>query len=177
MLNADYIWGLLLFIAAPFLLLPVSSCQTEDCVSLSNNDLLVSFYESDSTELKEVAFNFVKALKNDSIFYTSEDKGSDYKLPLNPAEDITTFIFQAIDSVTYDTLQLDPILIDTIIHQREKFDTLELSYLRTQRIITVDCGVEISYTIDTININTFSGYTIENKQLSRINTVNVKVYY
>jgi hypothetical protein len=164
-------------VALALLVAIIVSCKTEDCVSVANNDFLIEFYETDSTELKEVTFTYIRALDNDSIFYDMDDSDNFYALPVNPAADITTFIFQVLDSVKYDTIQLDPVVIDTILYLKETPDTIEVDYKRTQRIITVDCGAEISYNIDTLNINTFSGYTIENKDLSRFNDVNVKVFF
>jgi len=168
------------FLFAVFLTVAVMlniACETEDCVSLSTNDLWVTFYESDGSDLKNVTFFFVKALENDSIFYDKEDTRNSYALPLNPVADRTTFVFQVLDSITYDTLQLEPIEIDTIYHVRDALDTFDVHYRRAQRIITVDCGAEISYNIDTISTSTFTGFEIENRQLSRFNAVNVKVFF
>jgi hypothetical protein len=153
------------------------ACETEDCVSVANNDLLITFYESDSSTLKDVFFDYVTAEGSDSIFFSRSNPTSSYAFPVNPAADETVFYIQIIDSVRIDTIALDPIEIDTVYVLRDQIDTLGVEYVRRQRIITQDCGVEISYANIAVRNNSFSGDEVVNASLSRFNNVNIKVFY
>ena len=172
---SDFLFpGLFLLI----LILGVASCETENCVSLANNDLLVSFYEPDSTTLKNVMFDYVRAAGNDSLFYDSNTVSSKYRFPVNPAADETLFIMQVIDTVTYDTISYDPVVVEPRYHLRDRVDSLWVEYQRSQRVITVECGVEIYYSHLSIKKCTFNGYEFEDDKtsLSRMNDVNIKIY-
>lgn len=153
------------------------ACENEDCVSIANNDLLISFYDSDSTTLKEVFFDYVLAEGNDSLFYSRSTPSSTYAFPLNPADDETIFVMQVIDSVRMDTISLDPIDIDTVYVLRDQVDTIWVDYIRKQRIITEECGVEISYVNLELSENSFPGYEVVNNSLSRFNNVNIKIFF
>lgn len=154
------------------------SCEMENCVSVAENDLLISFYEQDSTTLKNVMFEYVKAAGSDSVFYDHNTSRSDFKFPLNPADDQTLFIMQVVDTVTYDTISYDPLVIETNFHLRNRVDSLWIEYRRSQRIITEACGVEINYTHLSIEKITFQSYEFEDEKtsLSRLNNVNIKIY-
>ncbi len=153
------------------------ACETEDCVSIANNDLLISFYDSDSTKLREVFFDYVVAEDNDSLLYSREKPSSSYAFPLNPAADETIFLMQVIDSVRLDTISLDPVDIDTVYVLREQIDTIWVEYIRKQRIITEECGVEISYGSLELKVNSFPGHEVVNNSLSRFNDVNIKIFF
>ncbi len=155
-----------------------SACETENCVSLANNDLLVNFYEQDSVTLKNMMFEYVRAAGNDSVFYDHNTVQAKYRFPVNPADDQTLFIMQVIDSVTYDTISYDPLEVETHYHLRNGADSLWVEYDRHERIITVECGVEINYTKLSIKKCTFSKYELEGDEtsLSRLNDVNIKIY-
>jgi hypothetical protein len=166
--------GVFLFGVFPGML----SCETENCVSVAENDLLVSFYEQDSTTLKNVMFEYVKAAGSDTIFYDHNTGRSDFRFPLNPADDQTLFIMQIIDSVSYDTISREPVVIDTTYYLRDGIDSLWIDYQRSQRIITEACGVEINYTHLSVEKSTFQSYEFEDEKtfLSRLNNVNIKIY-
>ena len=153
------------------------ACETEDCVSIANNDLLITFYGSDSVTLKEVFFDYVTAEGSDSIFYSRSKPASSYSFPVNPAADETLFYLQIIDSVRIDTITLDPLDLDTVYVLRDQVDTLGIEYFRKQPIITEDCGVEISYLNIAVESNSFTGDEVVNASLSRLNNVNIKIFY
>jgi hypothetical protein len=155
----------------------IASCENEDCVSVSNNALLVEFYSRDSTVIREIAFEYITAASTDTVFYAHGEESSSYALPLNPAADATMFYMQAIDTVLYDTISADPLQIDTVVVLRDRVDTLAVQYNRTQRVITPECGVEISYGNIEVEQNTFSGGEVVSPSLSRFNDVNIKIYY
>ncbi len=160
------------------LIMGMSACETETCVSLANNNLLVSFYKGDSITSKNIMFEYVKAVGNDSIFYDHETLQPGYQFPVNPAADETLFIMQVIDTVTFDTISYDPVVLEPRYHLRDRIDSLWVEYKRSERIITIDCGVEINYTNLMIKKCTFQGYEFEgdNTSLSRLNDVNIKIY-
>ncbi len=166
--------GLLLFGLLP----GIFSCETENCITLAENDLMISFYEQDSTTLKDMIFEYVTAEGTDSVFYDYRTKQTDFRFPVNPADDQTLFVMQVVDTVTYDTLSHDPLVIEATFHLRDRIDSLLIEYQRSQRIITEECGVEINYTHLVVKKCTFPGYEFEDDMtfLSRLNEVNIKIY-
>ena len=69
-----FFWLILLFSGSIFF-----SCADEDCISIFNNHLLVSFIEADTLETGEIEFNEIDTLfysvmaeGNDSVFYTAD---------------------------------------------------------------------------------------------------------
>ncbi len=169
------------FVLASYFL---SSCKDEDCVSLFNNDLLVSLMQADTLENGSVVltsldtlFFEVKAAGSDSILYDYDDKVSKLVLPVNPATDITTFEFYMIDSVRTDTISMNPINIQNIYYKKAIPHLLSVSYRRGTRIISEDCGVEIVYIRLKVDSTTFPGINVVREQLSRFNSVNIEVFF
>ena len=172
----------MLVAGAGVLLMP--ACQNENCISIFNNDLLVDFLYADTLEDGSVKFSdidtvfyTVKALGNDTVYYDSTDVTSHFVLPVNPAADQTTFQFEVIDSIRYDTLSLDPVVIDTTYYLNKTPHLLNVSYHRGHRIITEDCGVEITYTQVQVDESTFPAYLLIDDKLSRLNEVNIEILY
>lgn len=157
------------------------SCQNEDCTSIYNNYLLVSFKNANTQDPVDTIFYSVTAEGNDSVFYDSTDVVSELTLPVNPAEGFTTFNLQMIDSIRYDTLSLDPIIIDTIFYVNPTPHIITVSYNRSERIISEDCGVEIGYTNLYLEEISFPSFNLENDKLSRLNEiideVNIEVFF
>lgn len=160
------------------------SCQDEDCVSISNNDFLIGFVNADTLESGKIEYTSVDTLfykvtaeGNDSVFYDWRTRSLTFALPLNPSSDVTTFHLEMLDSIRYDTLSLDPLTIDTTMYVNPMLQTISISYDQRQRIISEDCGVEISY----INLNvdevSFSSTEIIEDKLSRFNEVNLEIYF
>lgn len=159
-----------------------SSCKDENCVSTFNNDLLVSLMQADTLENGNVVFKAldtlffeVRAVGNESVLYDYEDKVKKLVLPVNPAEDMTTFEFYMIDSVRTDTISTDPINIQKIYYKNPVPHILSVSYRRATRVISEICGVEIVYVRLKVDENTFQGVNVVRDQLSRFNLVNIEV--
>jgi hypothetical protein len=172
--------GLTFILACTFF----SSCKDENCVSTFNNDLLVSLLQTDTLENGNVVFKAldtlffeVKAVANESVLYDFEDKVSKLVLPVNPAEDMTTFEFYMIDSVRTDTISMDPINIQKTYYKNETPHVLSVSYRRGTRLLSEDCGVEIVYVRLKVDATTFSGINVVNDRLSRFNLVNIEVLF
>lgn len=182
--NREYLSGWLANCILAFGVLLLFSCQTEDCVSVFNNYLLVGFIEADTTELGDITFNekdtvfhSVKAVGNDIIYYDRNTIASTLVLPVNPAENVTSFELVMYDSITIDTVSFDPVIIDTMYFINPRPNIITVSYEQRQRVITEDCGVEIGY----INLNvdeiTFPETYLVNDRLSRFNEVNIEVFF
>jgi len=160
------------------------SCANEDCVSIFNNHLLVSFIDADTLESGGIEFHeidtlfySVVAVGNDTVFYDSTDVVSTVRLSVDPASDLTTFVFQMLDSISYDTLSNDPIVIDTSYHVNPNPHIISVSYNRSQRIMSEDCGVEIAYTKLKLEEITFQTAVLTDDKLSRLNEVNIEVFF
>jgi hypothetical protein len=161
-----------------FIMSALVSCQTENCLSTFNNYLLVGFVKTDTLEDGTVAyaeadtmFYSVTAVGNDSVFYDPGDEGSSFVLPVNPAENFTSFRFEILDSIAYDSLDNRE-----IYYVNPTPRVLTVGYRRSERIITEDCGIEISFTQLQINESDFRDSLINNS-LSRFNKVNIEVFF
>jgi hypothetical protein len=161
-----------------------SSCKDENCVSLANNYLLVDFLSADTLETgsidfepKDTLFYSVVAVGSDSVVYQKARKVSSLQLPVNPAADQTSFQFTMIDSIRYDTLSFNPIVLDTIYFLHDTPHEIRVSYDRNYRVITESCGMEISYHNLTADTITFPSSAWINNNLSRLNTVNIEIYF
>lgn len=152
------------------------ACETENCVSVANNDMQVRFYESDSTTSRRVRFRYLQAIGNDSVFYTIDTVALTYSFPLDPERDRTDFALQILDTAYFDTLSYDPLELELVTEYRPP-DTLSVEYQRLMRIITEECGVEISYQKLRVVRATFPAYKVISEQLSRFDAVNLEVYY
>ena len=160
------------------------SCQNENCVSVFNNYLLVGFINADTLETGEIEFHendtifySVTAIGNDSVFYDKNDIVSTLTLPVNPALGLTTFKLEMIDSIRYDTLSFDPIVIDTTYYINPTPHTITVSYDRRQRIISEECGVEIAYTNLKVEEISFPTSNLTEDKFSRFNEVNIEVFF
>ena len=177
--NRCSIWFVVIFSGGIFF-----SCANEDCVSIYNNYLLVGFVDADTLDSGEIEFHeidtvfySITAVGNDTIFYDSTDVASTFVLPVNPAADLTTFIFEVIDSVTYDTISFDPVEVETKYFINPNPHSIIVSYDRRQKIIAEDCGTEISYLNLDIEETSFSTTSIVDNKLSRFNEVNIEVFF
>ena len=155
------------------------SCAKEDCVSIFNNHLLVGFINADTLETGEIIFSdadtifySVKAVGNDTILYDPDSPATALiTLPVNPAANLTTFELTMLDSISYDTLNNPTYYVNPIPH------IISVSYTTGQRIITEDCGVEIGYSGLNIDDITFNTTLLVDDKLSRLNSVNIEVFF
>ncbi len=172
-------WGLFILGLNLFL-----SCQNENCVSIANNDLLIGFIRADTLDTGEIIFDEIDTLfysatadGNDSIIYDKNTVRSTFPFPVNPAKGMTTFHLEMIDSIRYDTLSMDPIQIDTIYYINPTPHTIAVSYDRSQRIISEECGIEIFYTNIKVEEISFPTTNLAENKLSRFNEVNIEVFF
>lgn len=168
-----FFWSILVFSGSLFF-----SCANEDCISIFNNNLLVSFIDADTLESGKIEFHeidtlfySVKAEGNDSVFYTPDTVMSIITLPVDPASDFTAFELIMLDSITYDSLN------NPIYHENPNPHHISVSYRRSERIISEDCGVEIAYTDLKVEEITFKDTVMVDDKLSRLNEVNIEVYF
>jgi len=155
------------------------SCANEDCVSIFNNDLLVGFIDADTLESGDIVFSdadtifySIKAEGNDSIYYDPESQRSSlFALPVNPAGEETIFELTMLDSISYDSLN------NPTYHINPNPHIISVSYTRGQRIITEDCGVEIGYSALKIEDISFNTTILVDDKLSRLNEVNIEVFF
>ena len=161
------------------------SCQKENCFSIFNNYLLVKFEKADTlvngkikTSPLDTLFYSVTAVGNDIVFYDKSDVSSIFALPVNPAEDLTTFKLETIDSIEFVYETGSDIPIDTIYFVNPIPHTITVSYERRQRIISEECGIEIAYIKLNVDEITFQAYELVEDKLDRINEdVNIKVFF
>ena len=161
------------------------SCQNENCFSVFNNYLLVGFEKADTLENGKIEFSpldtlfySVTAVGNDIVFYDKSDVLSTLILPVNPAEDLTTFKLEMIDSIEFVYETGSEIPIDTIYYVNPIPHTITVSYERRQRIISEECGIEIAYIKLNVDEITFPATELVEDKLDRTNEeVNVKVFF
>lgn len=166
-----FFWSFLVLIGSVFF-----SCTSEDCVSTFNNYLLVGFFEEKINQAGEhpkidTVFYSVKADGNEVEFYTPGTTVSLLTLPVNPADNITSFELTMLDSISYDSLN------NPIYHINPNPHYITVSYNRSQRIISEDCGVEIAYSKLKINEITFDSTNLVEHNLSRFNEVNIEIFF
>jgi hypothetical protein len=76
-----------------------------------------------------------------------------------------------LDSISYDTLNVPTYHINPNPHY------IGVSFNIGRRIISEDCGVEITYTGMELNEITFEDTLVVDDKLSRLNDVNIEVYF
>jgi hypothetical protein len=165
------------------------SCKNEDCVSTYNNHLLVALIEPDTLETGEIEFNekdtlfyAVTAVGNDSVFYDTDTIVSTLTLPVNPAVDMTTFELYMVDSISSDTVSLSPLDIQKTYYPNVNPHIIVVSYDRSTRVITEECGVEIGFIKLKIDEITFPVYRLREESLSRLvigneDIVNIEIFF
>lgn len=153
-----------------------AACEAENCVSVATNDMQVRFYENDSTTSRRVRFRYLQAIGNDSVFYTIDTVALTYSFPLDPERDRTDFALQILDTAYFDTLSTEPLELELVTVYLPP-DTLSVEYRRLMRIITEECGVEISYEELRVIRATFPAYKLISEQVSRFDEVNLEVYF
>lgn len=165
------------------------SCKDEDCVSIFNNHLLVALVEPDTLETGEIRFNkkdtlfyAVRAIGNDSTFYGPDTIVSTLTLPVDPAGEMTTFELYMVDSISSDTVSLNPLIIRKTYHPNVNPHIISVSYNRFTRVITEECGVEIGFVRLKIDEITFPIYRLKEERLSRLEVrnediVNIEIFF
>ena len=152
-------------------LLGMFSCKDTPCNSVFTSDFEVdyfrlSFFEPDSVAVDQPGIYFVSvtAVDEDSIFYADEVR-TNLILPVDPAQDFTTYIIQSQDS----SLIEDSVVVVT--------DTLIVQYNRRQRLISEDCGPEQLYVDFMIEETTYDSLNLFNDQLRTTNDRFIEIFY
>lgn len=132
-----------------FLVGTMVACEPdESCVSLSTNQIQLGFYVFDEEGVAVAApftFTAVDVLRSDSTFFNYNPAGvNSLPLPLDPGSDTTTFVFK----------------------HEDKADTLTVAYNRDFRMISADCGVEITYNRLQVFRHTFDSVQMITSELS-----------
>ena len=111
--------------------LGLGQCTIEDCTSNYTNLALISFADTANraTQILEITWDSVYAMDADTGIY-GPAIGELWPIPLNPGSDTTVFIFQNYN----DT---DGSLEDS--------DTMWLRYQTVERLLGLECGVDISF--------------------------------
>jgi len=130
------------------------SCETTDCITFSTRVVIVEFFDSATSNSKTLDFELITAIESQVFFYADTSLSKCY-LPVNTDRDQTTFLF---------------------INPDNSIDTLEVGYVRTEGLISKDCGFELQFkNIEIINTTYESAISLEN-ELSRINEENIKIF-
>jgi hypothetical protein len=115
----------------------------------------VEFLDSATGISKSREFDLIAAQESQVIFY-SDTSLSTYLLPVNTDQEQTLYLF---------------------LNPDQSIDTLELSYDKTVRLISKDCGYDFEFKNVGIIQTTFdSAVSLEN-ELSRLNEENIKIFF
>lgn len=166
----------LLYLFLLVYLLP--GCDIEDCFSTKTNKIKFGFYNAETDELQTIRVLNIGAEGTDSLLVENRHISRD-TLEVNLADTLTTFYF---DMVLYE---IDTIFIPPDNIEIERIDTLsidtlsrylQISYDRSQRIISPECGVEEAISNLTNSSTDFGKVEITDNELDRFDEMNVKIY-
>jgi hypothetical protein len=115
----------------------------------------VDFLDSATGDSKSRQFDLISAQESQVIFY-SDTSLNTYYLPVNTELEQTVFLF---------------------LNPDQTIDTLEVSYDKTETLISKDCGYDLEFKNLGIIQTTFdSAVSLEN-ELSRLNEENIKIFF
>lgn len=142
----------------------ISCTQSSVCLTPQIIAMRGGFYQKDTTtSFKDTILeNAMIFFGNDTLYYQNVRNSSKFSFPLSQTEDKSTFYFFA-DSTNLNSNSLDTI---TLFHQRNL------------HFISVACGYQTHFTIDSIHYSQFSIDTafIENATVSNeANNEHIKV--
>ncbi len=132
----------------------ISGCENTDCITFSRNYVIIDFLDSTGVR-KDTTFSYITAEGSNVIFY-SDTTLYKYALPINTDESETTFIFHGTDNIT---------------------DTLQVGYLRRQRLISEDCGFELQFRQLEIIRSSFPDAISMNKDLNILYETDIRIYH
>jgi hypothetical protein len=133
----------------------LAACDTTDCITFNTRLVIVEFLDSATGNSKSREFDLIAAQESQVIFY-SDTSLSTYLLPVNTEQEQTLYLF---------------------LNPDQSIDTLELSYDKTVRLISKDCGYDFEFKNVGIIQTTFdSAVSLEN-ELSRLNEENIKIFF
>jgi hypothetical protein len=131
----------------------LTGCLNEpDCIITSTNLVKINF-KKDSKTTRPIVVTKINVSGVTKDFYTGETVSS-VQLPVNPDADESTFTF--------------------VFEGRT--ETLQLSYTKTTKVISLDCGAFTNYGDLAISESTFELYKITNNQLLINATTNLDIF-
>ena len=143
-----------LTLAALFCFYTFISCDTTDCISFSTRIVVVDFLDAETGNSESRDFDLITSAESSVLFYGDTTLSTLY-LPVNTDKDNTTFLFFNPDNT---------------------IDTLEIGYVRTERLISKDCGLELVFKNIEIIYTTFDNAVSLENELSRLNEENIKIF-
>ena len=133
----------------------LAACDTTDCITFNTRFVIVDFLDSATGDSKSRQFDLISAQESQVIFY-SDTSLNTYYLPVNTELEQTVFLF---------------------LNPDQTIDTLEVSYDKTETLISKDCGYDLEFKNLGIIQTTFdSAVSLEN-ELSRLNEENIKIFF
>lgn len=133
----------------------LAACDTTDCITFNTRFVIVDFLDSATGDSKNRQFDLISAQESQVIFY-SDTSLNTYYLPVNTELEQTVFLF---------------------LNPDQTIDTLEVSYDKTETLISKDCGYDLEFKNLGIIQTTFdSAVSLEN-ELSRLNEENIKIFF
>jgi hypothetical protein len=133
----------------------LAACDTTDCITFNTRFVIVDFLDSATGDSKSRQFDLISAQESQVIFY-SDTSLSTYYLPVNTELEQSIFLF---------------------LNPDQTIDTLEVSYDKTETLISKDCGYDFEFKNLGIIQTTFdSAVSLEN-ELSRLNEENIKIFF
>lgn len=139
----------------------LTGCDPEEpCIALTTSRYKIGFFElkADGNRVPLlVNFDSVYALGSDSLFYRRKTAGeSVLELNLNAESDTSTFVFKKPE---------------------QPADTLQLTYIRSFRLISPECGLEVRFTRPEVIQHTFDSVRVLTEELSRTTKgVDLEIY-
>lgn len=144
---------ILLFIAV-LLIYSFTGCENKECISFSTNHIIVSLLDSSGAK-KDISFTYIKLLEADMILY-SDTSFNTFALPVIPSIDRSSFVFGYDDNFS---------------------DTLAVSYVIRQHLISKKCGFELQYNNLMITHSTIPEASVVNDELNILIEKNIEITY
>ena len=116
--------------------------------------MVVDFLDAETGNSESRDFDLITSTESSVLFYGDTTLSTLY-LPVNTDKDNTTFLFFNPDNT---------------------IDTLEIGYVRTERLISKDCGLELVFKNIEIIYTTFDNAVSLENELSRLNEENIKIF-
>lgn len=130
------------------------SCDDTDCITFSTRTLIIDFLDAETGDPLSRSFDWITATESGVLFYGDTTLSTLY-LPINTDQAQTTFLFSNPDN---------------------SLDTLEIGYLKTERLISKDCGFELQFKNIEVISTTFGNVVIVKNELSRLNEQNIEIF-
>lgn len=164
------------FILTGICLVWLAGCSESDC-PLNNNPMnSISFMNSATGKALTLTDTLtVTALGTDSILINRMRGTSKLSLPLRYEGGETSYVFK-YTKVKYDTLQLKPLKIDTIITVFK--DTIGMTYTDRKHFLSMDCGIVTYFNLESIRTtrHLIDSVRLLNPAIDEYEKTNIEVY-